>query len=229
MHARLAATCSLLAIILGACAGREPATGGKTDSIAPGARYVIYLHGRILQERQERRPHHSRFGTYEYDQILSAFRKHGFVVMSELRQADAGVEDYSRKVARQVGRLVDGGVPARRITVVGASMGGAIALSAAGHMHRADVNLAILAGCSPDLLAYLRRRGLGLSGHVLSFRESSDELAGSCRSLLDVPGSEKLSLDDEIVLHTGLGHGFLYRPMPEWMDPLVAWADERAR
>jgi pimeloyl-ACP methyl ester carboxylesterase len=229
MHARLGAACGVLALVLGACACKEAATGGKTTSgsVDPDAKYVIYLHGRILQERQERRSHHPRFGAYEYDQILSAFRNHGFVVTSELRPADAGVESYSRKVAGEVQRLVDGGVPARRITVVGASMGGVIALAAATHMHQADVNLAILAGCSPDLLAYLR--GRGLSGHVLSFRESSDELAGSCRGLVDVPASGKLSLDDEIVLHTGLGHGFLYRPMPEWMEPLVAWADERAR
>jgi pimeloyl-ACP methyl ester carboxylesterase len=230
MHARLGATCSALALFLGACVCREAATGRRTASSAvdPGAKYVIYLHGRILQERQERRPRNSRFGTYEYDQILSAFRERGFLVTSELRPADTGVEDYSKKVARDVQRLVNAGVPARRITVVGASMGGVIALAAAGRMHQANVNLAILASCSPGTLAYLRHRGLGLSGHVLSFRESSDELAGSCRGLVDLPASEKLSLDDEIVLHTGLGHGFLYRPMPEWMAPLVAWASERA-
>lgn len=23
---------------------------------------------------------------------------------------------------------------------------------------------------------------------------------------------------------TGLAHGFLYRPLPEWVDPVVEWA-----
>jgi hypothetical protein len=31
----------------------------------------------------------------------------------------------------------------------------------------------------------------------------------------------------EIVLRTGLGHGFLYRPLPEWMTPALAWAGAR--
>jgi hypothetical protein len=26
------------------------------------------------------------------------------------------------------------------------------------------------------------------------------------------------------VLDTGLGHGFLFRPVPEWVEPVVAWA-----
>jgi len=30
---------------------------------------------------------------------------------------------------------------------------------------------------------------------------------------------------EEIVIDTGLGHGFLYRPMPEWLDPLLARAN----
>jgi len=28
----------------------------------------------------------------------------------------------------------------------------------------------------------------------------------------------------EMVLNTGLSHGFFYRPLPEWVDPVVAWA-----
>ncbi len=31
----------------------------------------------------------------------------------------------------------------------------------------------------------------------------------------------------EIVVHTGLGHGFLYRPLPEWLNPVVEWAGAR--
>jgi hypothetical protein len=27
-----------------------------------------------------------------------------------------------------------------------------------------------------------------------------------------------------VVLHTGLGHGFLYEPLPEWMQPTLEWA-----
>jgi hypothetical protein len=28
----------------------------------------------------------------------------------------------------------------------------------------------------------------------------------------------------EIELNTGLKHGFLFRPIKEWVDPTIAWA-----
>jgi hypothetical protein len=28
----------------------------------------------------------------------------------------------------------------------------------------------------------------------------------------------------EIALETGLHHGFLYRPLPEWIEPVVEWS-----
>jgi hypothetical protein len=31
----------------------------------------------------------------------------------------------------------------------------------------------------------------------------------------------------EIVLRTGLGHGFIYRPLPEWVNPAVEWITAR--
>lgn len=29
----------------------------------------------------------------------------------------------------------------------------------------------------------------------------------------------------ELVLDTGLRHGFLYRPLPAWVEPVARWAD----
>ena len=31
----------------------------------------------------------------------------------------------------------------------------------------------------------------------------------------------------ELVLETGLRHGFLYRPLPEWVEPVVEWSTRR--
>lgn len=78
---------------------------------------LFYLHGRIVE--QSRRPTHPQFGVYEYDQILDTFKQDGFVVISEQRKKDTAVEEYGKKVAGQVRHLLEGGVPAEHITVVG--------------------------------------------------------------------------------------------------------------
>src|SRR5262249_53658536 len=46
---------------------------------------LVYLHGRIVGEQQDRRPKHAQFGYYELDQILDAFRQRGFAVTSAMR------------------------------------------------------------------------------------------------------------------------------------------------
>ena len=40
-------------------------------------RYVIYLHGRIVEDSGSRRPTDPAFGTYEYDAILDSLRARG--------------------------------------------------------------------------------------------------------------------------------------------------------
>src|ERR1044072_9278546 len=50
----------------------------------PNARYLFYLSGYIV-EAGNRRPTSPKFGVYEYDEILNAFAREGFVVISEAR------------------------------------------------------------------------------------------------------------------------------------------------
>ena len=45
------------------------------------SRYVIYLHGRIVEDSGSRRPTDPAFGTYEYDAILDSLGGAGFVVL----------------------------------------------------------------------------------------------------------------------------------------------------
>ena len=142
-----------LAVLL---AGSLPVAAG--DPAPP--RHLIYLHGRIVQEQQSARPRHPRFGYYEMEALRAAFRDRGFAVSGEIRPKSASVGESADRVVAQVRRLLDSGVPADRITVVGASM----------------------------------------------------------------PGRRSTLEAREIVLHTGLGHGFLYRPLPEWVDPVTEWA-----
>ncbi|MEW6368974.1 MAG: alpha/beta hydrolase [Acidobacteriota bacterium] len=196
--------------------------------VDPKARYLFYLHGRIVQDQQNARPRHERFGYYEYEKILRAFADRGFTVISEIRARDATVDAYARKVADQVRTLIRAGVPSHRITVLGASMGGAMALFASGYLQSPGVNFVILAGCSQSVFASLDQQGLRVSGNVLSVTENSDESVEPCEGFLKARPSKTIGSTRSIRLTTGLAHGFLYRPLSEWVNPVIAWADEMA-
>ena len=203
-----------------------PAGGGATDAGRP--RHLIYLHGRIVQEQQSARPRHPQFGHYEVEKVVGAFRDRGFVVSWEIRPKSASVSDSADRVVEQVRRLLASGVPADRITVVGGSMGGAIALLASARLRNPDLRLGVLGAClSESVRGLAADEGKGPSGHVLSIREASDESTASCPAWKDDPESRSPLVAREIVLDTGLGHGFLYRPLPEWVNPVVEWASAR--
>jgi pimeloyl-ACP methyl ester carboxylesterase len=206
-----------LAVLL---TGSPPVTAQEA-----AARHLIYLHGRIVQDQQSARPRHPRFGYYEVEAILAAFRKRGFAVSGEIRPKSASVAESADRVATQVRLLLDSGVPADHVTVVGASMGAGIALVAAARLHEPGLRFAILGAClSENVRAMTARGGRGPSGHVLSIREASDEATEPCAPWKNDPGRFPSLEAREKVLHTGLAHGFLYCPLPEWVDPVVEWA-----
>jgi len=202
---------------------------GSTAGVAADEnrpRHLIYLHGRIVQEQQSARPRHPEFGFYELEQILDAFRERGFVVSGEIRPRSASVSESADRVVEQVRRLLESGVSADRITVVGASMGAAIALVASARLQNPNLRFSLLGVClSEGVRGLLAEEGKQPSGHLLVIREASDDLVGPCPPWRDDPESPTRLVVREIVLETGLGHGFLYRSLPEWVDPVVAWAE----
>ena len=189
------------------------------EVIDPDGRYLIYLHGAII-ERAGVRPTHPKFGVYEYQKVLEAFAERGFLVISEARPDGTDGMLYAATVADQVRALISGGVPPEHITVVGFSKGGGIAIAASSMLANDDVNFVFMAACNPWLDSHSEIVG---RGRLLSLRESSDELAGSCESFL----SRSPSPHDhrELLLDLGGGHGAFYSPQPEWVGPAVAWAE----
>lgn len=186
------------------------------QKIDPKAHYLIYLHGRIVEE--DRRPKSPQFGFYEYDQILDAFRKRGFVVISEQRPKGTDIEKYAPKVVTEIENLLKAGVPPRNITVVGASQGSWIAMLASTQLKNRDLNFVFIAGCSADT-EFLKQ--IDWHGNVLSIFERTDR-AGTCEEFrADATG---LNRYEETQLNTGLRHGFIYQPLSEWIEPTVAWA-----
>jgi len=183
------------------------------------------VHGRIVQDQQSPRPRHPRFGYYELEQIKSALRDRGFLVNAEIRPRSASVSESADRVVAQVRRLLGSGVPADHVTVVGASMGASIALLASTRLQNPDVRFCVL-GCCLEASArqLLAEEGKGPSGRLLAIREASDESTRQCPAWRNGLELRSTLFAHEIVVNTGLSHGFLYRPLPEWLNPVVDWA-----
>jgi hypothetical protein len=191
----------------------------------PQVPHLIYLHGHIVPEAQSPRPRHPHYGSYELEAILAAFRERGFVVSGEIRPKSESQHDSVKRVTRQVRRLLASGVSADDITIVGASVGADIALRASARLRDPELRLALLGVCLAEHLSPLPDDGVTWpSGHVLSIREASDDPAGRCPPWGAEHAAPTGFLAREIVLHTGLAHGFLYRPLPEWVEPVARWA-----
>ena len=185
------------------------------------ARYVIYLHGRIIEEKGPR-PIDERFEPYEYHQILDSLAASGAVVVAEQRPAGTDFRAFGARVADQVRRLLAAGVPAERIAVVGFSKGGAIAIVASALLANRDVPFVLLGACGDWVKG---RDDVDVRGRILSIYEASDELGTSCDPLFaqaSDPGPYQ-----ELRIETGAGHGAFYRPRPEWLAPLLAFIRTR--
>jgi hypothetical protein len=182
------------------------------------ARYLIYLHGAII-ENEGVRPTHPEYGVYEYVEILEVFAERGFVVISEARPSGTDGMLYASKVVDQMKALLDAGVPPEKLTVVGFSKGGGIAIAASSMLANDNVNFIFIASCNPWLDDHPE---IVACGRLLSVRESSDELVGSCESFFSRSSSPHEH--QEMVLDLGGGHGVFYRPRGEWVDPVISWA-----
>lgn len=205
-----------LLLTLPLLAGAGSIHSGVPESVSPESVYLIYLHGRII-ENSGPRPTHPQFGRYDYPAVLEALSSRGGVVISAQRPPETDVDQYASVVIRQVETLIERGVPPGNIVVIGFSKGGAISMRVSSRLQRPQVRFVLLASC-PEGRAMLQ---LKLTGHILSVHETSDSLAGSCKpyaSQPDGPVSFK-----EIAISTGKMHGAFYLPRPEWANPVLDW------
>ena len=133
--------------------------------------------------------------------------------------------DYARRISDQVALLIEAGVPAENITVVGASKGAGIAIHVSHFQEAGDINFVLMAICHPDHVEILIQDKIFLHGNVLSIYDSVDEYAGTCQDLFSFSEGKGIARYEEIVLNIGTGHGVLYQPLEAWIQPVIQWAN----
>lgn len=190
------------------------------EQINPDARYIIYVHGRII-ETEGPEAISERFGRYDLRGITEGLSSRGQLVIAEVR-APGGL-DYVDTIVSHVRSLQSAGVAAENIAVVGFSKGGYMTLRAARELRDPDVNYAILAGCIAEAISGEDLSGDGLDGRILSMADSADDLGFPCSPLFE--RNPHLISPVSVVFHEGSGHGLFYTADPVWMTPLLDWID----
>jgi dienelactone hydrolase len=204
-------------LLLEATAQRGAVHDGIPKRLDPGARYVLYLHGRIIED-QGPRPTHERWGTYEYRKILDTLAADGLTVISEQRPPATDMDRFAEHVVQQVRALLAAKVPANHITVIGFSKGGGIAIRTSSLLKNDKVNFVFLAACGDGDFSESK---LDVRGRILSIYEESDEAGRSCAQLF--AKSKGAGKHEEIRIAIGGGHGAFFRPRKEWITPVLAW------
>lgn len=194
-------------------------------SAQPALRYIFFLHNRFLEEHKLA-DEHPEYGRAEYLEIIRAFEREGFLVISEIRPGNINAREYASKVKGQIDSLVGAGVKPQHITVVGTSKGGYIAQYVSTLAQNPQLNFVFIGSFQESDIERIPE--INFCGNILNIYEKTDPYGVSA---IRRKKTSKLKINHfrEIVLNTGLKHGFLFRPMPEWIQPAVHWASGNYR
>jgi hypothetical protein len=184
--------------------------------------YLFYLHGLIVEEAGMR-PKSEEHGYYEYELILEELAGAGFIVISEVREKGTQIKPYAENIVAQIKKLLANKVSPGNITVAGASKGGIISAYVSTMLQEKKINYVFLAGLFEKCLI---DENLKLYGKILSIHDRSDK--SSITPSLYFQRSKGLGQFKEIVLKLDVGHGLIYRPYREWIDPLLEWVKKVA-
>ncbi|WP_400079870.1 YqiA/YcfP family alpha/beta fold hydrolase [Winogradskyella sp. R77965] len=192
------------------------ACGNKNDD-----RFVFFLHNRFL-ETHELEESHPDFGRTEYKEILSEFEKSGLKVISEKRNGNVNAREYAQEVVKQIDSLISSGVEPNKITIVGTSKGGYIAQYVSTLINNPNLNFVFIASYRENDIQNIP--DINYCGNILNIFEKSDPYGVSA-----IKRKENSTCDienfKEIELNTGMGHGFLFKPLKEWIEPTIQWAN----
>lgn len=185
--------------------------------------YIFYLHGRIIETQGPNAIEKvNGYGAYLYYDILDSLKQKKFTVISEVRPMNTDVKVYALKVKNQIDSLLQRGVKAENITVIGASKGSYIAMYVSTYAKNKALNFVFMAACSDQMSE--SEKDLNVYGNILSIYEKSDG-PGSCLALKKQ--STGIQHFKEVELTTGLKHGFIFKPLKVWVQPALTWAEHK--
>ncbi|TFG75086.1 MAG: hypothetical protein E4H26_06700 [Flavobacteriales bacterium] len=183
-------------------------------------KHVFYLHGMIVEVQGENAVS-DVFGPYKYRDIIDSLNAAGYEVHSEVRTTSTDFNAFCEKVSKEIDQLIGDGVPPGAITVIGASKGAMMAMQISNN-NRHPVNYVLL-GANSDRTE--QSFDWKLHGRILGIYEKSDTVAGKDYSYW-IGRSTKALEFEQLEINTGLGHGFLYRPVKAWLEPAKEWIDQ---
>lgn len=191
------------------------ACGTKDDK-----EFVFFLHNRFLEEHTLEELH-PEYGRTEYLEIIEEFKNAGFNVISEQRNGNVNARDYAQGVVSQIDSLIDKGIESNKITIVGTSKGGYIAQYVSTLANNPDLNFVFIASFRNSDIEQIPE--INFCGNILTIYESSDPFGVSA---LERKATSTCDIQNfkEIELNTGMEHGFLFKPLKEWIEPTINWA-----
>lgn len=180
-------------------------------------KYIYYLHGRII-EIQGKNAISEEYGKYEFDSIVNVFKDSNSIVIAEVRTENVDYLQYANKVSKEIDSLVKLGIKSKNITVIGASKGAIIA-SNISNINSNPINYVFLAGNNNYQEEH---NDWKFHGQVLCFYDDSDNIAGKNYDYWKNKPNYTTKFE-QIKIDKKLGHGFLYKPYKEWVEPTKKW------
>lgn len=183
-------------------------------------RYIFFLHHRFLETHELGEPH-PEFGLAEYKNILKEFEKSALKVISEKRNENVNAREYAQGIVNQIDSLTSTGIQPNKITVVGTSKGGYIAQYVSTLANNPELNFVFIACFQNNDIQNIPE--INYCGNILTIFEKSDAYGVSA---IERKHSSTCNIKNfkEIELNTGMGHGFLFKPLEEWITPTINWA-----
>ena len=140
--------------------------GNKTKD-----RYIFFLHNRFLEEH-DLNESHPEYGQPAYIEIIEEYKKNGFQVISEIRDGNVNARDYAFTIINQIDSLIEIGVAANRITVIGTSKGGYIAQYVSTLASNPDLNFVFIASFRNSDIENIPE--INYCGNILTIYEKTD-------------------------------------------------------
>jgi len=184
-------------------------------------KFIFFLHNRFLEEH-DLNELHPEYGRTEYLEIINEFKKNGFEIISEKRNGNVNAREYASGLVIQIDSLIKIGTEPKNITIVGTSKGGYIAQYVSTLANNPDLNYVFIASFRNEDI--LRIPEINYCGNILTIYEKSDPFGVSAKVRVENSTCD-IKHFKEIELNTGMNHGFLFKPLNEWIQPTIKWAN----